>query len=487
MRNFLLSLLLFLWFPSPMFAQVVISEIGCIGHDYIIISNLGTESIDIGAWRVQVNDGSNHHIDNTKNGATGSDALHAGSSATLAKDPTAHQGDTYYVAMSLPYTGATVHLKRNVTEVADSATYPETQEGVCFKRDSANSEDEAVSSSVPVNQGSGSTHAYTVDIIPPEDIFVRLPERIHGVVGGQVFLNAELYDATGKEASAQCRFTFGDGTVAQGCNVFHTYKHPGTYLTKVEVNKGNLQDSARTTIQILPADVAIAFDADENTLMLTNNTEEILELNGWSFRIDSRRAAIPDGTLLSPKAQIVFDASIIPIVINQYGGVVELWNADNRFVTDTRQVPAVNSLPEDMGEEVPAVSVATTTRVVAPLVPALETPPNYRPRTATIIGTRVATQHVQPPVATPEINTKNLVSVDKDTAVLATAAAGSMNVPHTQYSLIPQNALTWLVGLMALFGLALVPRFIKNSEEGVDTHVSGGDDDASQFTIQELR
>lgn len=469
---------------SPLFAsaEVLITEVMCNpanGAEWVKVTNQSdTETIDVSSY--QLYDNSFKPLSVSK----GTFILAPQTSAIVLDDSAT---DTIAALSGNVYVVSSTGFNNSGEEIGFGTEYV-TYGGQSTKGELCVIESRRSTASAGVQDTASATTSIsiitqyrTVEIQPPEDVYVRIPETLTTVEGGVVRFTAELYDATGKSVDGQCMVTFGDGTADNSCAVLHAYKHVGSYMIQVTAHRGALSDKAQSEVTVLEPALTVALTDGNKAVTVTNDTEYTLELNGWGLRVGYERFDIPDGTLIPKKGSATFDTALIPVHLAAYGNVVELLDSLNHVVARSDDVHE--------SSERAALESATSTEdaitAVGTTIPenALDTPLNRRTPApqGSILGTPVEST---PPTAT-------IPAPDPTTQL---AAAVSAEVPYAPVdlwsmgSLLPERALSWLIGLLALVGLAAAPLFLRSAvSTPLDVEGVAGDDEAMQFTIQELR
>lgn len=111
------------------------------------------------------------------------------------------------------------------------------------------------------------------------------------------------------DPSAQIVWGFGDASSAEGSAVEKTYRYAGSYLVVVTATDGQATGRDEFIVTVRPAQVRI-LEIPDTGVMVINDTNERLDLSSWALFADKGSFRIPDGTVLLPKANVLFSSTI---------------------------------------------------------------------------------------------------------------------------------------------------------------------------------
>ena len=479
MKYFLLALLCL---PNFALASIEIIEVMCnpVGSDsdgeWVKIKNTGDTTIDITGWKF--NDGSNHILNvPPKNGGIGDMLIAAGEEVLLANDATKVSGASTIIdtVMSMSNSGDTVSLIDSDAVEVHAITYTSDQvvEGESCSATVAPAGEATDTQAVSTVSVSNVTQYRTVEVEPPQDIFIRSMPDITSVVGSNTYIKPELYNAIGRVTDSGCYVTFGDGSYSNKCATSHIYEYAGEYIVKVSITEGTLHDEAVLTVRVIDPSLRLKLAEDNKFVEIFNDDPLSIELNLWSLVIGSRRFKIPEGTIIAGSSSIKISSKTMRIDMARHRGFVKLVNIFNTTIADSRLFTPVEPVltpvvSEGVQEQlVPLQDIASITQEEAPIV-----------ATKSVVGSKV----VVPTVAyVTDIITSNIQEEDailskgKPNTVVLAASAG----------LLPDEYGKWAVGLLALMGIAITPLLLGAGKDGGHEDLSNVELDT--FTIEEVK
>ncbi len=533
--------LIFIFLPVFTFAQVEIVEVMCnpVGSDtngeWVKVKNTGADTIDITGWKF--NDGSNHNLNiPPKNGGIGDMTINPGESFLLANKAEFVSGSDTIIdtVMSLNNAEDTLSIIDNNGTVLDTFSYvvdSNASEGdLCLSTQSYNSTNTQSNTSNTTNSTNNTqTQVITKEVIqyktvtiqPPEDIYIREIKDKQAIIGSSVDISAEVYDATGAVQDVSCTIAFGDGSEGKRCQDSHIYNYAGQYAVVISATKGTLHAKESFIINIQEPKLLISVDKDKRFVEIFNKSDTKTELNNWQVKIGYKRYKIPKNTTILPNNSIKLSESVIAINISRFGGKAELINAFNKVVASSTEYELFNKgnqqdkastgklevLKPQKEEEQKAESDNKTNTIKEINVDEEKSQENIQVNTTnknSIIGTRVEI-YQDNKQKSKELNTEALLieqeevkedtnKINRSENELRDLKDSNIASSSTAVSIIPENVVAWLIGLVLLLGLAITPVFVKDknpskaSEEGVqDVDNENQEDKADTFTITEIR
>lgn len=121
-----------------------------------------------------------------------------------------------------------------------------------------------------------------------------------GVVGQPIEFRAE---ANSKKATLI--WVFGDGGVAYGRVVTHSYKYPGEYVVVLNASMSGNKVVSRINIKIVP-DTLVVSQASYEKIEITNSGKEEISLHGREIRVGDKYFVFPEGTIIKAGQKISF-------------------------------------------------------------------------------------------------------------------------------------------------------------------------------------
>ncbi len=468
MRWIVVAILILL--PNVTSGSVIIVEVMCkpesgASYEFVKIKNFGDSDIDINGWKI--NDGTvNRGISNDKNGANGDFIINPGESVIIAKDPELHSVsyDKYYAGISLSDKGDPVKLfDSNNTEI-NSIEYTEndvSKGAPCFIYDGSvnNSHVNTLTETNNViTTYKEVTRWETVEIQPPQDISIREMENKVILLGSELLIQPEVFDATGKSVESKCHVTFGDGSESSACNPTHLYEFIGKYIININAYTNFLKGNTRVSVTVINPDINILVSEDKTYVELMNNLDSDIELNGWKIKIDYKKFSIPRRTIIPAGGSIKISAKTMKIDINKYGGVAGLVNSFGKLVADSTSaltepvVEQVEQLVQEAEHEEEAKEDVVES--VGDSHNTITAHSSSSISSSSIVGTRVHINKQQGGDVT------NLPVVEQVAA--SSTAGGSDSVDESDRRVVAQSGLgKWTVSLLAIIGIAIVPILIR--------------------------
>ncbi len=557
-------LIIFMFFiPRLVFGNIVIFEVMCnpIGSDadneWVKIKNISTTSIDITGWKF--NDGTNHNLNiPPKNGGIGDMNIEPGEVALLANKADKVSGEDTIIdtVMSLSNSGDTLKILDDMGNEVHSITYKAddvTEGELCFIYNNTQTNIDTDAGTSTTSQTAITTYKEvqkwkTVEIEPPQDIYIREIAGFSALAGSRVYIDTEVYNSRGSSVTPKCYITFGDGNSAESCNAEHVYEFAGSYIITIRARKNGLQDIITVPIRIEKPDMSLRVDEQYAYVEIINNMQTNAELNGWVVKVDYKKFKIPNNTVIPAKQSIKISANTLGIDIARYGGVARLFDAlgNNISNSDTFVLkedikksnitePVIVEIQEKPKKDLPLVETILQNNEVENILTANNISDTYTQDveiTTAKTETRSTTTAKRKPKAhsgiigmkvlyqkQPNVKSAQEEVVSKEPGLLTENtqreivqyqnqiqnSASASNAFYTEYFLnLYDNASkvfnAWMVGLVALIGLAIVPVIMGRSYDMRDAHESDkstytdehdienqGGDKHDDFNIEEIK
>jgi len=291
-------------------------------REWVEIYNGGNAAIDLSDWRF--NDGSNHTFsgDNLEIGAN--------EYAVVASDAATFIGAGLVIdtVMSLNNTADTISLLDENGSIVENVSYSSEQGG------SGNGNSlqkisgvwqEATPTPNQTNQEEVVEEISEVESITVEDarashvdsnIKASVGEDRVGVASSLMIFEGSAQGLQNKPLlNARYLWSFGDGSIAEGKSVSHTYYHPGKYVLTLDVSSGEYSASDTIVVEVTKADVEIVY-ADRGRIEITNHSINQLDLSFWNIKYKDKYFSFPKRTYILPKHTGIFPAEITHLFIN---------------------------------------------------------------------------------------------------------------------------------------------------------------------------
>ncbi len=147
-----------------------------------------------------------------------------------------------------------------------------------------------------------------VELEPPQDIFLRVPDSLRIHSHELLELPVEIFDARGK-AIDDARVTvswgdFSDEAIYGQDKIFnHIYKHAGDYMILIKAKKQNLSDVKTIKVEVIEPKLELYFDKDKDILTFNNKSELEINLLNWKLKADGSLRVLPE-TLIAANGKL---------------------------------------------------------------------------------------------------------------------------------------------------------------------------------------
>lgn len=339
--------------PSVVQAQVVINEImydpsgADSGREWVELYNDGSADVVItggtgsGSWRVcdgaAVSDCSKHSlVINVAEGVgRGTLTVPVGGYVLVASNPAVFMSDyagSYSVAKSslnLTNTAGAVVLLDGSGAVVDAVSYAKDKgangDGNSLQRmngawGASAPTPGAANASTAAPSGNGGQVAGASYDDPESPVFGTGTATVHTkpparplaadagpdrtvMVGADVVFEADVRGREGEiMIAASHRWTFGDGSAAEGRTVTHRFAYPGKYVVVLNARFGLEDATDKVIVTIIEPALQVSRTADAVALTNTSGTE--IDLSRWRLRAAGFAYELPDNTFVLPHETI---------------------------------------------------------------------------------------------------------------------------------------------------------------------------------------
>ncbi len=125
-------------------------------------------------------------------------------------------------------------------------------------------------------------------------------------LGARTPYEVHVYDEYGTVlTNPNVTWNFGDGDVAYGRTVEHTYRALGTYTAVIHVTSGPSQSTATLTVRVDPVDVHIVRVARDG-VTLHNDRDTLLDLSGWKLVAGDTSFTFPQYSVLAGSGEVTY-------------------------------------------------------------------------------------------------------------------------------------------------------------------------------------
>ena len=193
-------------------------------------------------------------------------------------------------------------------------------------QDSDNADDSAVDQPESTSSSSSSTSAHSSPA-PLSSTGQKIEFEISAgrdrltTVGNNLTFHVVLTKSSNiLESGITYSWTFGDGAVAQGSRVSHSYRFPGDYSVVVNANYSDKQAVSRAVVKVVLPEVTII--KTHGGVEITNNSGVEINLGDWKLVSPLRVFVFPQDTLISNKKSIIFS----DVITGVYSGTIQVLN-----------------------------------------------------------------------------------------------------------------------------------------------------------------
>jgi len=325
----------------PAVASVTISEVmydvpgADDPHEWVEIFNDSASEVDISDWRF--NDGSNHTlvIDGEKGGqgsltlAPHAYAILADSALDFLAQRPGFSATVIDTVMSLNNSGDTLSLI-NGESVVHSVSYT-SELGAAGDGNTLHRSGGSFVVGAP-SPGSGNMSAPILDdetgderdtmieedrstFAPPDrrTISVDAGQDREIIAGADALFHVDAYGFTGDELEA-ARFVwnFGDGAVAEGAELLHTYQFPGKYIVSVTASSGKYSGVDYVGVMVTDSPLVISGiqSGDAGYVAVTNSASKDINLSLWHLAVGEKYFTFPRGSYISARGTVKFANNI---------------------------------------------------------------------------------------------------------------------------------------------------------------------------------
>jgi hypothetical protein len=345
----------FAFFLAPILAcaQVVITEIMYdvegtdTGREWIEVKNIGTEPIDLTAWKLfEAN--TNHAIS-----SSGETIVPVGGFAIIVDVPDKFKTDAqsftglvFDSAFSLSNTGETFSIKNpsgiEVDAVAYSSSLGAAGNGFSLQKavsswiaapPTTGSETTATQSETPPETSSNGNATTTGDTddsgnnAPTERTVIVYSSHASQAVANGSYDEPELVVTSGRprlgyvgvplafEAKVKSMkniplgntvgnvWSMGDGAQKSGQFISHTYDFPGEYTVLLNSNTGGASAVSKVKVTIVEPKVELR-EANGSYIEIINLDGLELNVGGWILETKGRRFVVPQDTIILPRSSL---------------------------------------------------------------------------------------------------------------------------------------------------------------------------------------
>jgi len=472
-------ILAFFIFPSFANANVVINEIAWMGStskasaEWIELANTGTTPVDLSGWTVTSSTGSPSIKLLGSISARGYSLLERTSDSTVPnisadqiyKGGLSNTGATLTLSNSSGATIDTVIGGKNWANIGGDNVSKETAQRTSTGWETAPATPKATNAGVSITTvnttkssksntfsqisvHSRSTSAY---VPSPSVLSIKIQGIQNTLMEVPMTLSAQVLNKKGiVDPSARIMWGFGDGSSAIGSLVTKTYHYAGTYLITATAKDGNVSAYGDVIINITKALVNIN-NVSNKGIVIKNNSDKRLNLSQWWILSGNVRFRIPSGTVLLPRASVLFPFSIMNMPIS-FRAV--LTYPDGLFVASYAPKISAQHIKQKTSQSI-SVNITVPKHVLQPL--AIGKRSNKRQVVGKITNYK-KNIYLNAKESYAPTDAKNLASVGAALPSVATALIKEASTTSIRYTSTKNSSgifhSGWTVGLLGIIILA---------------------------------
>jgi|GEM_PF-2072819 competence protein ComEA len=146
--------------------------------------------------------------------------------------------------------------------------------------------------------------------LPPE-VTAKITTNAQALAGAGTVFDGTAYNSAGEPLVSNVRYmwNFGDGSVAEGQHVLHTYHYPGTYSVELGVAYNFSSASTRLSLSVVVPSISLVAEGD-SSLTVYNESKSDIDIGLWVL-VDgaAKPFVIPTGTVVLAGEGVRFGAA----------------------------------------------------------------------------------------------------------------------------------------------------------------------------------
>ncbi len=416
------------------------------GREWIEIVNDGASFVDVVEYKLfEAN--TNHSIETFR----GSSVLPVGGYGVIADNPVKfiidwpnYGGSIFNSTFSLSNTGETLALKLGTSTVVDQVSF-NSAPGAAGDGNSLQKINNTWKSAVPtpgsapssaVLPSSGTVATTSLGIeslgssgsiisttgqpssvssfpVDPQIFALAEGDRLF-VVGADSQLHGRAWGLK-REPLENARFhwNFGDGEIAEGENVLHSYSYPGEYVVVLSVSSAKNTASSRLVVEAVPNQVVVSdvVSGAQGMIELKNNSIREINLSWWLIESAGKQFALPKDTIVLPGRTLRFSAKTTQLNFDSTTTKLLYPNGSvaNNFVIKTVATSTILALSfVQASAEPPAVGSSVVQEVQKEIVKTADNADNNE-----VVPVRIASKNTEPKITASAIKTVDIGDASK--------------------------------------------------------------------------
>ena len=325
--------------PLSLYAQVTITEImydlegSDSGREWVEVFNDGASAVNLSLWRLYEAQ-TNHKIISVQGGdiiGVGVYGIIADNSEKFLVDNPDFSGLLFDSSFKLKQEGEVLILRDGDLVDQDTVTYTPDDEadntGLSLHKLAGSWLDAVpspgIGASVESTKEISTTEVSTpiqltgsVSPLVPEGVGITvsiIDRELLAVVGAATTFEALALGLKNTPlAHTRYLWNFGDGSMAEGELVMHTYNHKGEYVVIVDASSAEYSAMDRVVIKVVEAVVEISLigDTSDFFIELHNTSDYELNLSGWILQSGNEHFIVPRNTFILPHKKLVIGSDI---------------------------------------------------------------------------------------------------------------------------------------------------------------------------------
>jgi hypothetical protein len=157
---------------------------------------------------------------------------------------------------------------------------------------------------------SSATSVSATGVVPNITAAIRSEETVSAGAGS--YFEGTAYGTKGEPLLSGVRYlwNFGDGILAEGKRIFHSYAYPGSYAVSLTIAYNYSSAQARAEVTAVAPQARLLIPGD-GSLLLSNNADTELDVGYWSLRDAGSIFVIPEDTIVHARGGVRFSPQVM--------------------------------------------------------------------------------------------------------------------------------------------------------------------------------
>lgn len=140
------------------------------------------------------------------------------------------------------------------------------------------------------------------------------------LAGAPIIFEGKIAGIENSNVATQTTWSFGDGAIAHGESVTHTYYYPGEYTAVLDVMSRGLTATDKMLVRVVLPNISLRTggDALRSFISIQNNGAEELDISGWQVVSGEKIFTFPKNTILGARKSVAFASEVTGLVTPIY-------------------------------------------------------------------------------------------------------------------------------------------------------------------------